>query len=385
MTLKPSLGPLELETWWLNELTRIHGAGPMDKKLKRMEADVSRLIDLFTTERAGDFGNYMDDPALLLAYGLFFFPQNYARMQFVVREALARSPLPKDRPLRILDVGAGTGAAGFSALHRLSSSGYGPVDFQALDKSGASLPILGKIFHDLKPACWPRATLSTHCADLLQSTALPGPWDLVLVSYALNEVFMNRSEEEVRNWIRAMVANLADDGLFLICEPVVKASSERLEKIRDWLAAEGLARILAPCRHSKPCPMLREERNWCHDVRSWRPPGSLAFLNRKLYHEIEVLKFSFLALARPSAIVENGEPAGARLVAPVMERKGLFEMKACAADGEIYVYEVLTRHLSREEKTRLRHTDRGEVIGFGEIQPVKNGNFRSAKLVWEVE
>ena len=376
--MKPVLYPSELETWWLGELTRMHGPGPVNKQLWRVEADLSRLIDLFTTERGGDFGDYAENQSLLLAYGLFFFPQNFARMHLVLREALAAAQLPKDRPLRVLDLGAGMGAAGFSALRQLSLSGCGPLDFQALDKSEASLPILGKIFHDLQSKLWPQARLTVHHGDLLQSTELPGPWDLVLVSYALNEVCMNRDEEEVRHWIRAMTANLAEGGLFLICEPVVKASSERLEKIRDWIAAEKIARILAPCQHSRPCPMLFEERSWCHDVRSWRPPESMMVLNRRLFHAIEVLKFSFLALARSTPIVDNGESNSARLVAPVMERKGLFEMKACAADGQIHVYEVLTRNLSREEKVSLRRLDRGAVVAFKDLQPIKNGNFRSA-------
>ena len=371
-----ALYPQELENWWLGELDRQLGRKHTPADLRKLEEPVAALSDRFTTERSPGFAGYADDDRMLLAYGLFFFPQNFVRVQLVLNEALrvSRWTAPSGRPLRILDLGAGTGAAGLSVASRLAQDAGRDMELHALDHSAVSLGILDRVFQVVSPTLCPLTELFTYQGHLLHPPkSLAGPWDVIVVSYALNEVALSRPEDEIRSWLRTTIGELAADGLLLICEPVVKASTERIEKLRDWIMANRVAQVLAPCLHGKPCPMLALRKGWCHDVRRWQIPESVSFINRRLFREIDVLKFSFLALSRHAQAPPPDTADHCRLVAPVMAHKGKLVFTGCAGDGELHVYEILTRTLSRAEEDDLLSLERGERIRWPGCQPLGDG------------
>ena len=168
------------------------------------------------------------------------------------------------------------------------------------------------------------------------------------------------------------MGRLAPGGLLVACEPIVRNSALRLELVRDRLLAAGAARVVAPCLHGGPCPLLARDE-WCHDVRRWKPPASLRFLNRNLFRSIEHLKFSFLALTAPDAAATPGDASLARLVSPVHEPKGKIAFRGCAADGALHDYEVLARHTDANERGTLLALERGDVVRCGELEPLKDG------------
>lgn len=109
------LYPGALESWWLAEAARRMQLKDPAEVLARLEPLVSELSDSFTTERAAGFAAYARRPFAWLAYSLFYFPQTFMRMRWIAQEAVCRlQPAPppdRQRPLRVLDLGSGTGAA----------------------------------------------------------------------------------------------------------------------------------------------------------------------------------------------------------------------------------------------------------------------------------
>ena len=73
--------PGQLEHFWREEARKLWGFMPEDALLERVRPLVQALSDRFTTERAAAAGVYGDDLATRIAYGLFFFPQTFARTQ----------------------------------------------------------------------------------------------------------------------------------------------------------------------------------------------------------------------------------------------------------------------------------------------------------------
>jgi hypothetical protein len=100
---------------------------------------------------------YLRDTRSCAAYSLFFAPQTYARLSHILAELPPFPDTPK--PLRVLDLGAGTGAASWALLDHL---GRRPVALSAWDHSRPALRCLHDLFTDLRTARWPEATLRTY-------------------------------------------------------------------------------------------------------------------------------------------------------------------------------------------------------------------------------
>lgn len=358
--------PSALETFWLTRAATALHLPDHATVLDQIRPDVAKLSDLFTIERPTGFGRYGDEERAQLAYGLFFFPQTYARTRFVLAECLAanRWTPPTDRPARILDLGAGLGAALLSAAHALAD--HTPV-LCALDHSTGSLATLRELF------ATQHLDVETRTGSILQPLPESESWDLILCSFALNEALQNEPETDLSAWIRRLLARLSPGGLLLVVEPALESTALRLETLRDTLSTEGHGCILAPCLHHQACPLRREGRHYCHEVRRWIAPDSTAYINRHLFRDLTVLKFSFLAIAQTARPASASDAAHARLIAPVDEQNGKLVTRGCAADGQSHLYEVLTRHLTREERAALARTERGTRLVWPALKPLGDG------------
>lgn len=359
--------PPALENYWIDCARRVTGAPSLADATLELEPAIRRLSDLFTTDRPDRFEPYVQSAADAAAYGLFFFPQSFIKTQIVLAECCGPAGwrLP-DRPaLKILDLGAGTGASGLAVGAAIAQQKPDqPFKVWALDHSGESLRHADSIAQKFRPTLWPQGRWTVVPGDLMAGVdRFHEPWDIILLGATLNEVLADTSPEAVFRWVENLLSRLAPDGLLLILEPALHRCAERLEILRDALSAARAARILGPCLHAEPCPLLRKGGVWCHEVRRWETPASLVAANRRLAHQVAYLKFCFLALTPPAA---EPAPIGtleyARLVAPIQEQKGKVSTWACAADGRVYPCEIQTRHLSRTRVKELTRIERGERI-----------------------
>jgi len=372
--------PGQLEHFWREEARLLWGFLPEEELLQRVRPHVQKLSDRFTVERGAGGPRYGEEPEARLAYGFFFFPQTFVRTQQALRECLARrSPRSEagDGAIAVLDLGAGAGAAGFAALHALRER---DVRLLALDHSTESLATLRKGFESGRNELWPRATLETRVGDLQRLDALSGGWDLVIASFAINEPFEGRPLAAAEEWLRGALGLLKPGGLLILLEPALKETSERLEHLRDRVAADAWAHIVAPCLHARACPLLAEGRYWCHEVRRWESPPLAEKINRTLFRDLPHLKYSFLALAAEAVAPGDAQPNRARLVAPVSEQHGKFVSRGCCADGALRDLDVLARHLSADEKLALRRMERGSRVTFEIERALGSGAVRARAL-----
>ncbi len=361
--------PALFESFWLERARAVTCAPDDAAALDALVADADRLSDGFTTERGPATAGYADSPRALAAYGLYFFPRTLFRTGLILAECESAGwQAPVDAtPLRVLDLGAGTGAAGFAACRHWAAR---PVALTALDRAPASLAVLREAFASAH-AQFPLARAETRAGDLAEPPATEGGWHVILCSFALNE------SDAPDTWLEATLDRLAPGGLLVLCEPAQEASAARLERLRDIVAARGRARLLAPCPHHQPCPLLREGRVWCHEVRRWTPPDAMLYLNRTLQRDVTVVKFSFLALTTPDA--PSVSPSTGRLIAPFTLENGKVTTRLCAHDGTAPRCEILTRHLDRAARDRVLGLERGTRVDWPGLAPLKDGRtLRSA-------
>jgi hypothetical protein len=123
----------------------------------------------------------------------------------------------------------------------------------------------------------------------------------VLLGFALNEMLVGLAPPSGRaevgaELVRGWMAGLPPGGRIYIVEPGTKETSRTLQGIRERLVKE--ARVLAPCTHADPCPLLRTERDWCH--LTW--PAELGPCARRLadmaQRRFQETHFSWLVLEK---------------------------------------------------------------------------------------
>lgn len=357
--------PRELEVWWLETARDALDVKFTSDAMKILAPDIGKLSDGFTTERQAGFGDYAADERAQLAYGLFFFPQTFVRTLFQFDEIVNRcgwKPAP-GRPVRIVDLGSGSGSAGFALASRLVKEGDAEVT--AVENSATALSLA----RTLARKQWPRVVFKERCGSLLEFGGdAAAEFDLIVASFSLNECFHDKPEAEFDAWVDRALSRLSDGGLLLISEPAMKVTSERLERLRNRVAASGRQTILAPCLHHRTCPLLAAGGgNFCHEVRWWKPTRSMQSLNSKLFRTLQFLKYSFVAIANRPLLAVEGTAESARLVSPMMSLKGRAQCDGCAADGALRRYEVLTRAFPTPEKHAFLKTERGDVVRWDRL------------------
>src|SRR5688572_21510997 len=127
--------PEPVEAWWVARAREAAQGAAAEHALRALAPEVQRLSDAFTCARPVAFADYARTPAERAAYGLFYFPQTWVRARFPLAEArIVHGWAPPSRSLRLLDVGAGSGAAGLSIATALQASGaVDDIELTAVD------------------------------------------------------------------------------------------------------------------------------------------------------------------------------------------------------------------------------------------------------------
>jgi SAM-dependent methyltransferase len=270
----------------------------------------------------------MDDPELLDAYLLYYWPVSYAQ----ATRALTLSGL---RPSSVLDLGSGPGPMAAAAIDR------GAARAMLVDKSSGALALAERL---LAPS-----PTSVACLELDEfarggGTALApgsaqggeGPsmggsaqggsaqggsaqggaaaiedgegFELICFGHSLNEF---HAGESGRVGLRAALVEraagrLADGGSVLIIDPATLAAARDAIALRDALCARGW-RVIAPCTTDAPCPALAAgPSHSCHDEAAWAMPGFVEALAAKAGLDRALIKMSWFALRPPERRAHPG-------------------------------------------------------------------------------
>lgn len=316
----------------------------------------------------------------LAARALFWFPRDVLKVARAVGELAWAGALP-DRPLRLLDLGAGLGATGLGALRALPPAAR-IASLTAVDSDPAALAMLRRIADGaaragLLPTDTPAVV--TRPGDLSQPgwTSDLGVHDLVFAGLTAVEFTRGAGDEAARGeaiarFLRDAMTLVADDGALVVLEPGSRAESRALHVARS-LVLEGGATVFAPCLHAGACPMLRTARDWCHeDLADVSLPPWLVPVAKAAGLRWEGLTWSYLVLRRDGKNLRDALPGGTpvRMVSPPEVTKGKTEGWWCGplagGRGDVRVVE-LDRVAKRAEGVRLRDVPRGTLLTMDDV------------------
>lgn len=247
-----------------------------------------------------------------LAYAVARMPATYAAVRNVLNRLQQRCPA--FNPAAILDLGSGPGTASWAvadewpAISSITQLDANPLLLQLSRKfsESAGSPALRK----------PRIIQTTlPTPQLAEFTS-----DLILASYTLAEL----TAPDIRSLLNAAWSSCT--GALAIIEPGTPAGYERILLARKLLIENG-AKILAPCPHQQPCPLVAPD--WCHFVqRVQRSRDHMLLKSADVPWEDE--KFSYLIAVRDNLFTPA---ANARILTQPQTTKACITAKLCRPDG----------------------------------------------------
>lgn len=353
--------------------------GPHDRTGDALSSEVARLSELYTRDR----GALRTQSAALAARLRFFLPRDLPKIEGPLSELAWAHAWPPGRRLRVLDLGAGLGTSTFGLATFARRSNVEALDVLAIERDARSLSIMKDLASRcgrgvLEPVTVP-ITLETRELDLerIDLRALRGPYDFVLIGLALNELWTEHPEPIERRAMMLVRASeiLSESGAVIVIEPALRESSRALQRVREQLLERGKAPyVLAPCTHEHSCPMLENERDWCHEELPLALPAALQPIARGAGLRFEGLSYSYLTLRRqPGALAKDAY----RIVGGPIPSKGRTEWHACGQSGLVRMAR-LDRHRGQDDP--MHHAQRGSLVKF-EKEPSPGEALRTDRVV----
>ncbi len=373
--------PGEIEDWWWRKANEKWPDATDSHILRLLREEITVQSDLFNKERDFSRLSYGSRDLSILAYGNFFFPRTWMQNTFVLAEAidLRGWKPPRKGPLRILDLGSGSGPAGLAALRLLRERGVAnPIELRAVDYSGKSLSYLRNI-HAANGHLWPRTNATTKRSDLskpLPENTLPAN-DFILLSSSLNEIAGGTVASSVAQHLAGISKLLKPSGFLMVVEPALKAICQSLHQAAALLAESAELWLHGPYFNGAPCPLASSKSRYhSHEVRRRNPPETVRRLNEPLGLAIRDLKFSFIILGRKAPVPFDQGPSVMRLVSPVTKRKGTYHFIGIGGDAKERAYEIQIRDLNDKGRNFIERLERGDVLRLLEWE-----TFRENRLI----
>lgn len=276
----------------------------------------------------------MADPGLRAEYARDIAPRTAAALEKILAGVFPDGTIPRE--LQVLDLGAGTGAAGQAVRDAFG----GRIRLVSVDRVAGDSRNLPADVTDV-------SRLSRH--------VLGGQrFDLIVAAHVLNELEPDRRGADRPHRLSRLVESWAEsllrpEGTLILLEPALRETSRVLLGVRDLLLGAGALRVVAPCFFTGPCPALVRERDWCHDAAG-------------------TIDFSYLVLrADPGAEAVPAtppDPALFRIVSDPMPEKGRLRLFGCGANGR-HPLVRLNRHQSatNQDLDGLGRGDVARVVG----------------------
>jgi ribosomal protein RSM22 (predicted rRNA methylase) len=328
------------------------------EELREVARGVERLSTGLTRDRALAGARYMDDPRLLGAYLLFYWPLSYLQARGVLSE------LPR-RPRAVLDLGSGPAPVAFAAL------GAGAARAVAADRSAPALAAARALAAELGEPLATRAWDPSRPGATAQAAG-GERWDAIALGHVVNELFAGADAAPRRAaLLEEAAAHLAPGGSLVVIEPALRETSRALLAVRDLLVARGYA-VRAPCLFRGPCPALLRETDWCHAERPVEPPPLVAEIGRAAGLRKEAVKMSYLVLGPPGEAWAE-PPAGRvfRIVSEPLPSKGRLRYMGCGPEGRVGLA-LQDKHLGGPNAAFARLL-RGDVVALAGVEPRGDG------------
>lgn len=266
----------------------------------------------------------------VVTYAIARMPATCAALSFSLEKMLEN--IEDNHINSILDIGSGTGTSYFALSSKLENK----FSLTCVEREPEMISLAKELID-----------ADVNFINCDSTKEFPnGKYDLVLASYFINEL----DDEATFKVLDRMLE--ASNKYVLIVDPGTPESFSRIRKIRNYCVEKGL-NIIAPCSHSKVCPICGED--WCHFVTR---------INRSKLHKAlkegdspyEDEKFSYIAISKLP--IKNNERS--RILRRPIIQSGFVRAKLCNPNGDIKE-ETITKS-NKERYKAIKKADVGDLL-----------------------
>lgn len=338
---------------------------------------IADLSMQFTSERGKRAQNYFNLKEYRSAYLLYFFLTNFAKITHCLQQMYDMGELPSEGKFSVLDLGAGPGTASIACAiffsQHLPKVKLDIVAFEqnkgiAQDASALFLQLAEKK-HSFK--IFSERALPTQIDRLLKRK----PFQLIIAANMLNEFSSVQQQHELTRFLCEKY--LAENASLLLLDPALQKSTRELMQLRDLLLnvsedsrpQSANLKVLAPCLHQGPCPMLKwSKRDWCHFYVEWECPKLIRDIDHAIGNKHDYLKMAYMILKkqkREDVDIARGNISW-RVVSSPMNSKGKAELLLCGENERLQRITHFDKDLAHRKVRHFNTAKRGDIISWHE-------------------
>lgn len=289
----------------------------------------AKLSDAFTTSRKMLPQNYLNSKENRSSYLLYFTITNFAKVIKALDE-IKKSPsgnlFKEKEQIKILDLGSGPATASLAASHFFKTR-YPNVklSIEAVDQNREILKDAQSLFGKLGS---PNHHFHTSL-DTIHYSSVPGSirkknFDLIIAANIFNEMGDLHKQFEL---CKRLIEENLQNGFMIILDVATQKSTRTLMELRDLLLDKCNIKIISPCLHQEPCPMLKHnDRDWCHFYLNWDCPKVIRDVDSLLDIKHNYLKMAYLIIQKDK---KCEDAPGFRVVSSPLLSKGKTELLLC--------------------------------------------------------
>ncbi len=283
------------------------------------------LSAMLTYERSGLGRSYWSAPRYVSAYLRYFLPWNIVRLTRLLPGLELPAPAcDADHPVTIADLGSGPLTLPLALWLSRPDWRAVPLTLICVDTVPRPMELGRSVLEHMAKLCGEPLNWNIRLvrSPLIQSfRELPSP-HLIMAGNVLNELKDKPGvslEDRMADLAVAVRRTLHPQGSALFVEPGTRLGGTLTAKLRETALEEGFV-PLAPCPHTKPCPLLETRaRRWCHSTIMAEAPAWLSDLARFAKLPKDSLSLAFMLL-RPEGAAS---PFDGRAVFPSLAADGV--------------------------------------------------------------
>lgn len=235
------------------------------------------------------------------SYALYYLPINFIK----VLRALSHCRIDSTKQISMLDFGAGPGTASLAAKANFKNI----AAITQIEKSLSMQKVSQKLSEH-----------NINYSSGLESSS--GQFDLIICANSINELnFANAGKVLIQ-----LISRLKEEGVLMLLEPALLKITRDMMKLRDILLSH--ISVIYPCTHNNFCPLLQNEKEWCHTELDWQRPLLTRQLDELLGFNKHKLKTSLFIFKKGGSPIQ-----GERVINFPVKRKYGKETMLCGPNG----------------------------------------------------